>query len=304
MANEYMTNKFFEDHSLIKPPELGKTSDTSRKYYRYIIDSRDRNLAHFPSPNKYQLKLTEDITDVESVELVSYDIPFAQYMIKEGHNTFEVLHTDGARHTVSIKPGDYKLTQLVDFLNDAFQNILEFASNAVERKLEIRSLTTPGKILCAGPLIKKNDYETPSPTYASSLYKILGLPPTDFDFTTSDFTSFPYIIDNRTAKYMIMNLGQTSLNFSENITTNSSFAVIMKDNFDDKFLDSNGAGKYMHKSPYIKYYNPPIASLKTLNIEFVDYNGDLYDFQNQDHLVELLFTCYKNQRKYSDIYQN
>ena len=303
MANEYMTNKFFEDHSLIQPPELSRTSDIKRQYFRYIIDSRDRNLAHFPNPNKYQLKLTEDVTDVESVELVSYDIPFTQYMITEGQNTFEVLLSDGVSLTARIAPGDYNLNEITTELNNQLGGVVAFSSSTVDGKLRIRSMNSSGKILCAGEYMNKNDYETPSPTYANNLYKTLGLPPTDFEFTTDD-TVFPYRLDNRLSKYMVMNLGQTSLNFSENATTNSSFAVIKKDNFDGRFLDSPGAGKLIHNSPYIKYYNLPLASLQNLKIEFVDYNGDLYDFQNQDHLVELIFTCYKNQRKYSEIYQN
>ena len=71
---------FMNDNHIIKPPEL-KTSDIPKRYYRYVIDSRDRNLSHFPDPNKYEIKLSEDIHDVQSVELLSFDVPFTKYLI-------------------------------------------------------------------------------------------------------------------------------------------------------------------------------------------------------------------------------
>ena len=121
--------------------------------------------------------------------------------------------------------------------------------------------------------------------------KLLGLSLKDHEISSSEY-SFQYRVDMRKDKYMVMNLGQSSVNFSENNPTHKSFAIIKKDDLENKYIDAN----------YKKYYNPPIPAMTTLRISFQDYDGQLYDFQNQDHMIELMFCCFKNQRKYNDIF--
>ena len=87
-----------------------------------------------------------------------------------------------------------------------------------------------------------------------------------------------------------MNLSKSSVNFSENNSSHKSFALIKKNQM-EHHVDMN----------YKKYYNPPIPAMNSLKINFKDYDGNEYDFQNQDHMIELLFCCFKQQRKYNDI---
>ena len=40
---------------------------------------------------------------------------------------------------------------------------------------------------------------------------------------------------------------------------------------------------------YIKRWNPPLARVARINLEFTNADGSPYDFHNQDHRVELVF---------------
>ena len=283
---------FLNDNHIIKPPDL-KTNNIPKRYYRYVIDSRDRNYGHFPNPNEYQLKLSEDIHDVQSVELLSFDVPFTKYLINASNNTFFYKVGTGTEQSFTIDEGDYETVgDLVTELNSKKGGApFNFTEVAKQSKIKLTSITSNITLLCVGDENMKNGYSQMSPSYKSQLMKLLGLSLENHEITSSEFT-FPYKVDMRKDKYMIMNLGQSSVNFSENNTTHKSFAIIKKDDLENKYVDSN----------YKKYYNPPIPSMATLKISFKDYNGQLYDFQNQDHMIELLFCCFKNQRKYNDIF--
>jgi len=283
---------FMNDNHIIKPPEL-KTNDIPKKYYRYVIDSRDRNLSQFSDPNKYDIKLSEDIHDVQSVELLSFDVPFTKYLINSSNNTFYYKIGDD-EHEFSIDEGDYEsVYELVKELNKKKGSApFIFSELLKQNKIQITTTKTI-TLLCLGDQIQKNNYQQLSKTYKSQLMKILGLSLKDHTIHASEEQHpFPHRVDMRKDKYMVMNLGQSSVNFSENNPTHKSFAIIKKDELDNKYIDSN----------YKKFYNPPIPAMTTLRISFTDYSGQLYDFQNQDHMIELMFCCFRNQRKYNDIF--
>jgi len=286
---------FMNDNHIIKPPEI-KTNDIPKRYYRYVIDSRDRNLSHFPDPSKYEIKLSEDIHDVQSVELLSFDVPFTKYLINSSNNTFYYkVGNDSVVKEFSIDEGDYEtVADLVTELNrQATLVSAPFTFSELLKQKRIKLDTTDNvTLVCLGDEIQKNNYPRLSPTYKSQLMKLLGLSLKDHTISASTEYSFQHRVDLRKDKYMVMNLGQSSVNFSENNSTHKSFAIIKKDELDNKYIDAN----------YKKFYNPPIPSMATLRISFTDYNGQLYDFQNQDHMIELMFCCFKNQRKYNDIF--
>jgi len=283
-------DEYFKEHALIKPPEIS-TSNIPKRYYRYVIDSRDRNLHYFKSPNKYEIKLSEDVHDVQSVELISFDVPFTKYLINEHNNSF--YYFDGiVESSFNIPVGDYASgVKIVEALN-ASQSILLFTFSDINNKI---SVTTNGdniKLSCRGPNERKNNYEGLSPTYRTPLMKLLGLHYEDISLVKDTVYEFPYKVNLRNDKYIIMDLGQAKVNVSENNPTNKSFAIIKKDELENKFIETN----------YKKNFNPPINSLTTLSLSFKDYDGNLYDFQNQDHMIELLFCCFKQTRCYNDIY--
>jgi len=284
---------FMNDNHIIKPPEI-KTNDIPKRYYRYVIDSRDRNLSHFPDPSKYEIKLSEDIHDVQSVELLSFDVPFTKYLINSSNNTF-YYKVGNDEFNFSIDEGDYEtVAELVTELNNKKGSApFTFSELLKQKRIKLDTTSTNNvTLVCLGDEIQKNNYPRLSPTYKSQLMKLLGLSLKNHEISASSGYPFQHRVDLRKDKYMVMNLGQSSVNFSENNPTHKSFAIIKKDELDNKYIDAN----------YKKFYNPPIPSMSTLRISFTDYNGQLYDFQNQDHMIELMFCCFKNQRKYNDIF--
>lgn len=320
------TRKFMESHALIKPPIASERNVPIRRY-RYIIDSRDRNLDYFPRPDTYDLPLSEDITDLQAVELVSFDLPFTKYLINEDNNILEyAIIGDAKRYSpllnreayniIQLTPGSYTLAEIVQELNDRNPDtVTTFGYNPINKKITITTAAGDGGyIFSEGNIdassaseqpVRSGGYDRTAPTYyvpnledkgktRSPLVKILGLKPTEsFRFLGGEtVNTFPFQADLRTDRYMSLHIGQTSLNYSENNPTNKCFAILKKDDLESKYIDSN----------YKKFYNPPIPSMRTLRIRFTDYDGKPYDFQNQDHLLELEFSCFKNQRKYSEIF--
>jgi hypothetical protein len=47
-----------------------------------------------------------------------------------------------------------------------------------------------------------------------------------------------------------------------------------------------------------KSFNPPQARLARIRLSFYDVYGNLYDFQNQDHVIEFNIELFKMQRRY------
>ena len=319
------TRKFMNEHALIEPPS-NSDRNVSKREYRYIIDSRDRNLEYFPDPSKYDIPLSEDITDVQSVELVTFDVPFTKYLINEYNNVLEyALIGENLRYDsrldregfslIFIDYGTYTLEELVEELNKQNPHpSTTFGYSKTKNKITIKTTGGEGGVILTegnmlnnpdAPPVRSGGYDHTAPTYyvadyrykghtKSPLVKILGLKPNEnFRFTgDQEVNDFPYQVDLRPDRYIAMHLGQTSLNFSENTSTNKCFAIIKKDDLDSKYMDIT----------YKKYYNPPIPAMRTLRISFTDYDGNPYDFQNKDHLIELKFVCFKNQRKYNDIF--
>jgi hypothetical protein len=51
--------------------------------------------------------------------------------------------------------------------------------------------------------------------------------------------------------------------------------------------------------PFEKTYSAPVARVARVGVRFTDYSGNEYDFQGQDHRLELVFASVIN-RKYAD----
>lgn len=133
--------------ALITPPEK---NDIGNKRFRFLIDSRDRNLTLYPTPSYYRYDfLQENFTDVESIRLVSAKVPFSQYMIHNGNNAFYVstsiplINSDGyytyeSVQKLSIPNGDYTESSLTSvlaaLLSDALSTTLIVTYDVVSNK--------------------------------------------------------------------------------------------------------------------------------------------------------------------------
>ena len=269
----------YEGNALIKPPfeQLKNIRDTTRKTTRIVIDSRDRDMALYPNPASYCIDLQDDIEEVTSAELCVAKINLCAYNISSINNTIVLNST-----TYTVTPGDYNATTLQTALNDLLGNDGYYvAYNAIFDKYTIsssfaftlQSTTTMSKVLG---------------------YVTLRAYPAVFNSGTNTYTlTSPYRLNFKENEYIVLNIDQLTLNNSINPILHKSFAIIHKN-----FLDTN-YNQIVQKT--IKYLNPPIARAHKLKICFRDYYGNLYDFQNQDHVLEIVFESHKHLSRYGGI---
>jgi hypothetical protein len=282
----------FAKTALIKPPfEDFKNKEVGNKFTRVIIDSRDRNTSIFPTPSTYDVELDEELEDVTAVEILVMDVPFSTYLINNSNNKLTIVHGTGSQfdqvRTVSITPGDYDGTQFASSVRSAINTqtsmLMDVLYNPIQDNF-VFSSTSAFKI-------------TLSTFPTSNLYKVLGLdqqehpsklgPPNASGHT--NFVWSKYRKDFSDNKYIIMNVEQISLNVSRNTIINKSLALIPA---------RYSALNHFSATPIKKFFNPPIGRLTKLRLSFRDYYGNYYDFQNQDHRLDIMFESNKHLRRY------
>jgi hypothetical protein len=285
----------FEKSALIRPPfEDFKNKEVGNKFTRVVIDSRDRNSLLFPTPSSYDIYLDEELEDVTAAEILVMDVPFSTYLINQSNNKLVLVygpssHSDQVDqvHTVHITPGDYNGQQLASMIKSVTCSHTGMSMDVVYNALQdnfIFSSTHTFKIqLSLFPL--------------SNLYKILGLDHQDhWSFTgspdafgNSNYVKSRYRKDFSDHKYIVMNIEQISLNVSGNTTINKSLALIPS---------AYSSLNHFSVTPIKKFFNPPIGRLTKLRLSFWDYYGNLYDFQNHDHRIDIMFESNKHLRRY------
>ena len=77
----------FEQNNIIVPPK-NKEELEQKKATFIVVDSRSRNHTDYPHPNQYSIPLSNEIRDVESIQMISYDIPKPQFPIRATNNMF------------------------------------------------------------------------------------------------------------------------------------------------------------------------------------------------------------------------
>jgi hypothetical protein len=145
-----------------------------------------------------------------------------------------------------------------------------------------------------GESIGTEKYYIPIYTYReNTIAQVLGFDAIEYEVPTDTECPFPLNLNAR-PNYIIMYLGRTKLYFSQNNKAHQSFAIIRPSNKENVVKLGNEL--------ITKVYNPPI-DMKKMDFKFVDYNGRLYDFQNQEHSFELKVKCFKQTPKYNNIFK-
>lgn len=107
------TQQMFENAMIIPPPE-NKEAIEKRKTVFLTVDSRDRNHRDYPESNSYTIPLECDIMDVESIQLISYNIPAPQFSIR---------NTNNALCLSTMAPNINSTTLAVDYFPNSTQEI-------------------------------------------------------------------------------------------------------------------------------------------------------------------------------------
>ena len=278
------TEQEFINNAIIPPPQNTPSIETNTKTTRIVIDSKDRDVNLYPEPNSYEVRFDDDIEDVMNMQLVSIDCPLSSYMINKYFNTFTLIVNNESRDIV-LEEGDYTeqelATHITDMLNVASSGFL--VTYTSKKDGFIFTGTAPFSISFKNQSIK------------NSLHSMLGFKHETYISNSSNVITSPYRKNFNFNNYIVMSIDQFDLLKSNSNNLHRTFAVIVKSYYDMNMGDI---------PQLIKYCTPPIARLSRIKISFKDRYGNPYDFQNIDHRIELLFTSFKQKRKYQNIFLN
>lgn len=279
---------------------------------KVVIDSRDRNTRMFPNPNRYDVPLDNDVRDVYKVKLVVAKVPQSAYLIDQTrrHLPFKFGHVDvdheddsyfgGSMEDLKeaqLEAGDYNAQDLAQemerAMNEKANDPDTFRVSYVARqdKFVFRS-KEEFTMLWRG----KDTYDfqrVPTSTYRrGNLGRIVGFDKRDaFSKDDGSGQERPHVLTapfrrNFSAypDYVIMRIDGLEQNVSSNPVLDRSFAIITKEDTQDYDIRASHT------------YDPPVARFNRVRISFYDYEGNPYDFQNQDHRLELLLVSRKQKR--------
>ena len=89
-------------------------------------------------------------------------------------------------------------------------------------------------------------------------------------------------------------------NINSNGTSNNSYTVIPLTGTDTTIV--NQATIPAHG--IIKYFNPPLARMPWIDIEFLNYDGSLFDFRGQENILLFTLNMLNQPGKYNNYVNN
>ena len=241
-----------------------------------FADSKNRDVALYPSGNSYVLHLTTPIKDIERVDLVSARVPNTMWNCTLGSN---VLSTNSSN--VSINPGFYSVYGLAaaltpyvtcDYAPDEghflFSSAASFTIFIHSQELATMLSITKGTLhtsALAGPT---------DPSYAT---KYILRSSTLVDMSLNEYV-FLDIDELRTPTHVDTGSLQGNTGTVSGSNANRNFAPVI--------MDVGSAcikNFHEHKDYRVSVeYPEPIASLQRLTVRWVDKSGAPLDFRGWD----------------------
>ena len=291
MQNEYITSvnqQDFYNNAVIEPPKEFMFYENNKKYTRIVIDSKDRDQNQYENPNDYTIVLDDDINDVVSAQLVSADVPFTSYMINENFNKLYVT-IGGNTYTIILTIGDYTTSTLASHMESMLNALLagnfSVSYDSIKDNFRFRSKVVFSLVFQG---------------VTNPLNSLLGFKQQTYTSTVSseqdafvNVIQSPYRKNTDYNKYIYLVIEQFDLNKGNAKPINKSYAALTEQYTQLSIND---------RPKIVKYFSPSIPRLSKLKISFYDRYGNKYDFQNQDHRLEFIFTSFKQKSKYQNIF--
>lgn len=272
---------------------------------RLFIDSRDRNTSLFPDPNRYDVTLDRDIRDVHQLRLVSASMPHSAYLISKDRDKIHFSVEGGAVREATLETGDYSdgrdmADEVERSLNASATEEDAMFSVAYESRRDGFSFAAkrPFVMHCRGTTRAHaggNNIETV--TYKEgSVARVLGFGMRDVASQDDGSGSTrPHVLRapfrknfQKTVDYIALRLAGTPSKRSMNPVNDGIFAVLH---------DTRTGCAW--SNPHLLHahvFDPPVWRFNKLALSFHAYDGALYDFQNQDHCLELAVVSRKQKR--------
>ena len=290
----------FEGSSIIKPKIQNFDAEHSgnNKKISVVIYSNDRNKLVYANPNQYVVELPDELQDVLAVEMVVSNVAFNPYNITSANNIVYVSDGQGGPiQQVVLEPGKYSTNnicnRLASKLNDLMPGLgfnityddvtLKFtvsASGSFAFHNQVLEDTSATKIAVYPPKSALTSLGFGCKVYNAAVSS-------DNNATYTCISEFACDLNNDNDA-VVINVDAMSLNTSTNNVFNKSFAVMYNNN-----------SVYESCTRTIrKAFNPPLARVGRMRLTFLGASGELYDFQNRDHILEFIFEVPKITRRY------
>lgn len=251
-----------------------------------IVDSRDRDTQRFPNPSHYEIELDESIRGVVSIQLLLVDIPFSSYLVETNQQI--TATTDDAEFHVSITSGDYDEIGLASEIGSSLQAAADNVSYDATFGAAYNPLLDNIGVSCSKPF--KLVFNA-----TGSIARELGFPENSTTLSVpsnaSHIVTPPFRRDAHKHPYVVLSIESASVNTSTNSVVHQSFAVLTPQH--------NNATRIVA----MKSFNPPIRMTRVV-VDLRNRDGTYYNFHNQDHRMELLFTTYQSpdyQPRFNDL---
>jgi len=273
----------FYKKAVIKFPE--DYVDEETKYTRVVVDSRVRDKTLFPNPNYYDVPFEDDINDVKTAKLIYIDIPMSLYLINANFNTI-YFNINSNSYMATIPNGNYTATELA--------TIITSQMNATVSAASVATTFTVSYIPRLDNFTFESDRLAFSLLFAGkprNLAILLGFSDMKTQYTsdTNREISSEFRKNFNYNNYIIMDIEQFDMLKSIDRDLNKSFAMIPNSSTNLNIIDELNI---------IKHFSPSIPRLNKLRVRLYDRFGNPYDCQNMDHRFEIVFTSFKQKRKY------
>uniref|UniRef100_A0A6C0CJN7 Uncharacterized protein n=1 Tax=viral metagenome TaxID=1070528 RepID=A0A6C0CJN7_9ZZZZ len=306
---------------------MNQYPSTAKKVWRkvrktVIIDSRDRQITSSSSPGNYTVTFPSVYSNIYSVTLRSYEVPFTynQFSACQNNTSFSMTYTASggspSTKTITIPDGNYTITTLPAFLTQTMNNVFGTTStmpltaywNPVTGLASIYStissdalsinFSTSQSVNCgAGQAVSQSTgwglgyflgfYQSNYVSSNTSIYTASSV----YTAQTLPNVTGNFIMNTNPDTYILMDI--QGLNKIDETGQDGKYAGRIDGAF-AKVPLTNNTGEYLFfqdtsgPSPLNqRVYSPPISKLDRITVRWRRHDGRTIDFNGGEHSFTL-----------------
>lgn len=286
--------------------------DSNQIPHWFVVNSKDRNPATYPTPSEYRIELRQPYIDVVSVELASITVPTSMYNINESNNTILFEEVAGTTIQAIVPVGNYPdVMAVADAVAASMTAKSLVDGNSVMYSASVNPLTGKVKLIsngASGSIFNLLFFGTPTlegpgpvayqrekPQYPpQSIGPVLGYD--TLDYTGGLMYDAPFVPCLSPDPCVYLHIQELEVLESNNSNIQDAFAII----------NMTSKHKFVHLQPddpmkFIKIFSPPKGKLAYLTISFRNDRGELINFNGVNNSFTLqIITVDKTQGPYDE----